>query len=359
MGPGPSDVAPSVLQAMSRPTLGHLDPRFLEIMDETAAMLRAVLGTENRLTLPISGTGSAGMETCLVNLLEPGDRALIGVNGVFGTRMCEVARRCGAEVTPVEARWGEAMSTEALRAAAGGRAYKLVAVVHAETSTGALQPLAGLRELADELGALLMIDAVTSTGGVPVDLDDHGVDAMYGGTQKCLSAPPGLAPVSFSDRAVAALQDRKSPVQSWYLDLSLITKYWGGERAYHHTAPVNSVYALHEALRLVLEEGLEARYARHARHGASLAEGLEGLGLSLPVAANTRMPQLTVVSIPDGVQDKAVRAHLLEHLGLEIGGGLGPMAGKVWRIGLMGSACTERNVTLCVAGLEQALAAQA
>ena len=358
MGPGPSDVAPSVLQAMAKPTLGHLDPRFLEIMDETASMLRTVLGTSNRLTLPISGTGSAGMETCLVNLLEPGDKALIGVNGVFGTRMCEVARRCGAEVTAVETVWGQAFTPDQLRAAAQGGSYKLVAVVHAETSTGALQSLAGLREVADELGALLMTDAVTSTGGVPVELDAHGVDAMYGGTQKCLSAPPGLAPVSFSDRAVEALMARKTPVQSWYLDLSLITKYWGGERAYHHTAPVNSVYALHEALRLALSEGLEARYARHARHGAALAAGLEAMGLTLPVAPDTRMPQLTVVSIPDGVQDKLVRAHLLQHLGLEIGGGLGPMAGKVWRIGLMGHACTERNVTLCLAGLEASLAAQ-
>jgi len=355
MGPGPSDVDPAVLRAMSAPTIGHLDPAFLVVMDEVKAMLRTLFGTTHALTMPMSGTGSAGMETLMVNLLEPGDRVLVGVNGVFGTRMCEVARRCGAEVVAVQAPWGEVFSPDQLREAAAGRAFRAVFVVHAETSTGALQPLDGLRELADELGALLCIDAVTSLAGLPVELDRHGVDAAYSGTQKCLSAPPGLAPVSLSDRAFERVLQRSAPVQSWYLDLSLINRYWGGERAYHHTAPINSIYGLHEACRLALQEGLEARFARHQQLGAELVAGLEALGLTLPVAPALRMPQLTVVRIPQGVDDKAVRSQLLERHGLEIGGGLGTFAGQRWRIGLMGSACTRRNVALCLAALEEAL----
>ena len=355
MGPGPSDVDPAVLRAMSAPTIGHLDPAFLTIMDESKAMLRQLFGTDNDLTMPMSGTGSAGMETLMVNLLQPGDAVLIGVNGVFGTRMCEVARRCGAEVVPVERPWGEAFSVEDFRTAAAGRHFRALFLVHAETSTGVLQPLEGFRELADELGAFFGIDCVTSVGGLPVELDRQGVDAAYSGTQKCLSAPPGLAPVSFSDRAFAHVLARTTPVQSWYLDLSLINRYWGGERAYHHTAPINNLYGLHEACRLALEEGLEARWERHRALGAELAAGLEALGLTLPVASELRLPQLAVVEIPEGVSDKAVRGRLLAEHGLEIGGGLGAFAGKRWRIGLMGSACTRRNVALCLDALREAL----
>lgn len=355
MGPGPSDVADSVLLALAQPTLGHLDPRFLEVMDQVRVMLRQLFGTDNEMTMPMSGTGSAGMETCFVNLLEPGDAVLVPVNGVFGTRMVDVARRCGAEVTAVEGTWGRAVDVDALRAAVGGRRYKVVCGVHAETSTGVLQDLAPLRGLADELGALLLVDCVTSLGGLPVDLDAAGVDAAYSGTQKCLSCPPGLAPISFSERAVAALDARRSKVQSWYLDLTMIKNYWGSERSYHHTAPIQMIYGLHEALRLALDEGLEARFARHARLSAKLGEGLEALGLELAVPAAERLAPLTAVRIPDGVSDAFVRGYLLEHFGLEIGGGLGPMKGQVWRIGLMGTACTERNVALCLTALQAAL----
>ncbi len=362
MGPGPSDVDPSVLSAMARPTLGHLDPQFLVIMDEIRDMLQAAMGTTNALTMPMSGTGSAGMETCIVNLVEPGDRVLVGVNGVFGGRIAEVARRAGAEVVVADVPWGRALTPDDLRAAAAGRSFALLALVHAETSTGALTDLSGFRSLADELGALLMVDAVTSLGGVPVDLDRHGVDAAYSGTQKCLSCPPGLSPVSFSPRAVAAMQARKTPCQSWYLDLSLISRYWlpgeGGGRAYHHTAPINTLYGLHEALRLSLEEGLPARYARHALHGAALVAGLEAMGLTLPVPVEERMPQLTVAQSPDGIAEGAVRRRLLAEHGLEIGGGLGALSGRVWRIGLMGSAATRRNVTLCLSAMAGALRAE-
>ena len=355
MGPGPSDVDPAVLRAMSAPTIGHLDPAFLQLMDESKAMLRQLFGTTNDLTMPMSGTGSAGMETLMVNLLQPGDRVLVGVNGVFGARMCEVARRCGAEVVPVDAPWGTAFTPDDFRTAAAGRRFRALFLVHAETSTGVLQPLEGFRELADELGAFFGLDAVTSLAGVRIDLDAHGVDAAYSGTQKCLSAPPGLSPVSFSDRAFAHVAARTTPVQSWYLDLTLINRYWGGERAYHHTAPINNLYGLHEACRLALEEGLDARFARHARLGAQLAADLEALGLVLPVPPALRLPQLAVVQIPDGVDDKSVRGRLLHEHGLEIGGGLGAFAGQRWRIGLMGGACTPRNVLLCVSALKQAL----
>ena len=356
MGPGPSDVDPAVLRAMAAPTVGHLDPWFLEVMDQTKEMLRQLFGTSNDLTMPMSGTGSSGMETLAVNLIQRGDRVLVGQNGVFGGRMVELARRCGAEVVVAEKPWGEAFSVEDLRRAARGRSFSLVLLVHAETSTGVLQPLDGLRELCDELGALLAIDCVTSLGGLPVELDRWGVDAAYSGTQKCLSAPPGLSPISLSDRAFAAVLDRDQPVQSWYLDLSLIHRYWDANtRAYHHTAPINTIYALHEACRLALEEGLEARWARHRRLGAQLAEGLEAMGLRLPVPPALRLPQLTVVEVPEGVDDKAVRGRLIRDYGLEIGGGLGAFAGQRWRIGLMGSACTERNVLFCLSALREVL----
>jgi len=358
MGPGPSDVAPEVLAAQARPTVGHLDPWFLEVMDQVRGMLRVAFGTENELTLPMSGTGSAGMETCIVNAVSPGDRVLVGVNGVFGGRMVELARRAGAEVVAATAPWGRAFAPEDLRRAANGGRFDVICVVHAETSTGVSQPLDGLRGLADACGALLLIDAVTSLGGMPVELDRHGVDLAYSGTQKCLSAPPGLAPVSLSARAGERLSARTAPVQSWYLDLSLIRNYWGGPRAYHHTAPVNQIYALHEALRLALEEGLPARFARHRRLGGALQAGLEAMGLELVVPPAERLTQLTAVHIPAGVSDKAVRGRLLSEFGLEIGGGLGDLAGRAWRIGLMGAACTRRNVTLCLSALSSALRAE-
>jgi len=357
MGPGPSDVPPSVLEALARPTIGHLDPEFLAVMDDVRSMLRTLFGTTNALTIPMSGTGSAGMETCLVNLIEPGDRVVVGVNGVFGMRMVDVARRCGADVVPVEKAWGQPFHPDDFSGVQGSAA-KLLCLVQAETSTGAWTDLTGFRSVADNMGALLLVDAVTSLGGKPVDLDRHGVDAVYSGTQKCLSCPPGLAPISFSERAGSVLESRKTPVQSWYLDLTMIGRYWGAERAYHHTAPINLVYALHQALRLALLEGLDNRYARHALHGSALVAGLEAMGLQLPVSADARMPQLTVVAAPAGVDEASIRRRLLSTHGIEIGGGLGVFKGKVWRIGLMGAAATRRNVTLCLSGLTQALRAE-
>jgi alanine-glyoxylate transaminase / serine-glyoxylate transaminase / serine-pyruvate transaminase len=356
MGPGPSEVAPSVLQALAAPTIGHLDPAFLALLDQVRAMLREVLGTTNELTLPMSGTGSAGMETCIVNLVEPGDRVLVGVHGVFGQRLAEVARRAGAEVVTAESTWGRALDLTACEQAAAGRTFKLVCVVHAETSTGALTALAPFRALADRLGALLLVDAVTSVGGVPIDMDANGIDALYSGTQKCLSCPPGLSPVSFSTRARAAIDGRKAAPQSWYLDVGLLSRYFGGERLYHHTAPINMLYGLHEALRLVLVEGLAQRYARHLRVSEALASGLDALGLKLLVPKEERLPPLTLVEIPEGVDDLRVRRHLLEEHGLEIGGGLGPLKGRAWRIGLMGESCSEANVNALLEALQSALA---
>lgn len=355
MGPGPSDVPVAVLEALAKPTIGHLDPVFLQTLDETQAMLREVFGTENAVTLPISATGSAGMETCFVNLLEPGDQALICQHGVFGGRMAEVARRCGAEVTLVSTPWGRAVDPDEVARAAKERAFKVLAIVHAETSTGVLQDLTPFRAIADSCGALLLVDAVTSLGGVAVDVDRMGIDAIYSGTQKCLSCPPGLSPVSFSERAWEVLSNRKTPVQSWYFDLNLIGRYFGGERVYHHTAPVNMIFALHQALRLALEEGLDARYGRHRKQARVLSEGLEALGLELLVDESVRLPPLTLVRIPDGVDDGAVRRQLLEDHGLEIGGGLGDFKGKAWRIGLMGASATPRHVELCLHALGTAL----
>jgi alanine-glyoxylate transaminase/serine-glyoxylate transaminase/serine-pyruvate transaminase len=355
MGPGPSDVPRSVLEALARPTIGHLDPAFLELLDETQSMLRLVFGTRNALTLPMSATGSAGMETCFVNLLERGDHALICRNGVFGGRMAEVARRTGAEVTLVDAPWGRAIDPDDVAKAAKARPFKVLAVVHAETSTGVLQDLHPFRGIADSCGAMLLVDAVTSLGGVPLEVDRLGIDAVYSATQKCLSCPPGLSPVSFSERAVEVLSRRKTPVQSWYFDLNLIGRYFGGERVYHHTAPVNMIVALHEALRLVLEEGLEARYARHREQALQLQRGLEAMGLELPVQESERLPPLTLVRAPEGVDEAAVRARLLANHGLEIGGALGELKGKAWRIGLMGASATPRHVALCLGALADEL----
>jgi alanine-glyoxylate transaminase/serine-glyoxylate transaminase/serine-pyruvate transaminase len=353
MGPGPSNVDPRVLLAMARPTVGHLDPEFLEMMNQVSSQLRQLFSTANELTFAISATGSAGMETAFVNVLEPGDTAVIGVNGVFGMRMSAVAERAGAKVVTVESPWGEPLDVGALiEAHAAHPDARLLAVVHAETSTGVLQPL-------DELGAhlrgsdtLFLVDAVTSLGGVPVQVDGWGIDVCYSGTQKCLSVPPGLSPITFSKRAVERARSRATPVQSWYLDTNLIASYWGGERAYHHTAPINALYGLHEGLRLVLEEGLEARYERHRTLGRALQNGLVERGMELLVAEPYRLPQLTSVRLPDGVDDGTFRRALLDDYDIEIGGGLGPLAGQVWRVGLMGETCRWDNVTLFLNALD-------
>ncbi|HZZ85042.1 MAG TPA: alanine--glyoxylate aminotransferase family protein [Anaeromyxobacteraceae bacterium] len=358
LGPGPSPVHPRVLRALSTPLLGHLDPQFLAIMNEVQAALRAVMGTANPFTIAVSGTGSAGMEAALVNLLEPGDTAVVGVNGVFGGRLAEIAGRCGAKVVKLEAAWGEVFTpAQVEEALQREEKVKLVALVHAETSTGARQPMEGMGELCRRHGALLVLDTVTSLGGLPVEVDAWGVDACYSGTQKCLSCPPGLAPLSFSQRALEALKGRKHKVQSWYLDMTMIADYWTeGKRAYHHTAPISMVYALREALRAVLEEGLEARYARHARHSAALMAGLAALGCRPVAAEGHRLPSLNCITAPEGVAEAQVRKALLEEFDIEIGGGLGPLAGKVWRIGLMGEGARQGSVMGVLSALEQVLA---
>ena len=359
MGPGPSNVSARVLLAMGRPTIGHLDPEFLTLMDRIADQLRAVFGTRNELTIPISGTGSAGMETAFVNMLEPGDDVIIGVNGVFGRRMVDVAGRIGARVMSVEAPWGEPLDvSQLIDAHRANPQARLLAVVHAETSTGVLQPLDEIGRYLQGTDTLFLVDAVTSLGGVPVDVDARGIDVAYSGTQKCLSVPPGLAPVTLSDRALDRLRSRKDKVQSWYLDLSMISAYWGGERAYHHTAPINALYGLQEGLSSILEEGLEARFSRHRRLGGLLQTELQARGLELLVAEPYRLPQLTSVQIPAGVDDKLFRRSLLERYGIEIGGGLGPLAGKIWRVGLMGETCQEETVVLFLGALDALLGGQ-
>lgn len=351
MGPGPSDVAPTVLKAMSMPLLGHLDPVFVKMMDEIKAMLRSVFLTQNEMTFPVSGTGSAGMEFCFVNLLEPGDEAVIGVNGVFGNRMVDVAERCGAKVTKVEAPWGRIIEAQAIAEAVKGKKPKLVAVVHAETSTGALTPVEEISKIAHAAGALFVLDTVTSLGGCPVRLDDWQVDAVYSGTQKCLSCPPGLAPVSLSARALETARSRKTKVQSWYLDVNLLASYWGQERVYHHTAPISMNYALHEALRLVLLEGLENRWKRHEQNHLLLRAGLQKLGLSIASQEGHQLWQLNAVTVPAGVDEAAVRKKLLTDFGIEIGAGLGPLKGKIWRVGLMGETSKRENVETFLSAL--------
>jgi alanine-glyoxylate transaminase/serine-glyoxylate transaminase/serine-pyruvate transaminase len=340
---------------MARPTVGHLDPAFLRMMDETRDMLRAAFRTKNELTFPVSGTGSAGMEACLANLIEPGDEALVLVNGVFGTRMADIVGRLGGKLHRLDAAWGEGFDPAQIDAALQGKSVKLVAFVHAETSTGYRQDVPGIAEVAHRHGALVVLDTVTSLGGIPVEIDAWGVDAVYSGTQKCLGCPPGLSPISFGPRAVEALEKRKSKVASWYLDLTMVRKYWGAERVYHHTAPINALYGLHESLRIVLEEGLEARWRRHTEAHASLAKGCGSLGLGFLVQPPHRLPQLNAVTLPPGVDDKAGRKALLEAHGIEVGSGLGALAGKIWRIGLMGEAARPEVVERALAALRQVL----
>jgi alanine-glyoxylate transaminase/serine-glyoxylate transaminase/serine-pyruvate transaminase len=335
LGPGPSNVASDVLRAMSRPTLGHLDPAFLEILDETQDLLRQVFRTENELTLPVSATGSAGMEACFVNLLEPSDTALVLVQGVFGERMCSVVERIGAQVARVEAEMGEIIPQARIMQALERYRPNVMALVHAETSTGIAQPVREAAQAAREAGALVVLDCVTSLSGMDVQIDGWGIDASYSGTQKCLSCPPGLSPLTFGPRAIERLERRRTPVQSWYLDLRMITRYFGSERVYHHTAPVNMVYALHEALRSVLAEGMERRFARHRQAHLALVQGLEAMGFRFLVPPQHRLPMLNTV-IPPVEEEASLRRRLLREHGIEVGGGLGKLAGRVWRIGLMG-----------------------
>jgi alanine-glyoxylate transaminase/serine-glyoxylate transaminase/serine-pyruvate transaminase len=358
LGPGPSEIHPRVLTALARPTVGHLDPWYLQLMDQTQRALRSVMQTQNRMTFAVSATGSAGMEAAVVNLIEPGDRMLVCVNGVFGARMCDVAERAGAAVTRIDRPWGETFAPEEVAAAIDRVRPKAVGIVQAETSTGAHQPVDEIARIARDAGCLLVIDAVTALGGVPVETDRWQADVVYSGSQKCLSCPPGLAPISFSERAVEAVQRRKTKVASWYLDISLLANYWGSDRAYHHTAPINMTYALYEALRIVLEEGLENAFRRHLRNHRALGAGLEALGIRFAAEEGRRLPMLNAVVIPDGIDDLQVRKGLLERYGIEIGGGLGAFKGRVWRIGLMGYGSQKANVYLVLAALEELLAEQ-
>ncbi|NLB74372.1 MAG: alanine--glyoxylate aminotransferase family protein, partial [Firmicutes bacterium] len=351
MGPGPSNVHPRVLHALSAPVIGHLDKEFLEIMNATKDLLAQTFMTSNELTIPISGTGSAGMETSLVNFIEPGDRVLICINGLFGQRMADIVERCGGDLAVIQGEWGKIIEPDEIEKAMKARPADIVGIVHAETSTGVLQPIKPVAEIAKRYGALLVVDAVTSLGGAPVRVDEDGMDVVYSGTQKCLSCPPGLAPFTVNKRAEEKLTARTNKVQSWYLDITMLRSYWGKERFYHHTAPINMIYALYESLRIIHEEGLEARFARHVRHSNALKAGLTAMGLKLFAQSGYQAPMLNSVEIPEGVDDAKLRNYLLTNYGLEIGGGLGPIKGRIWRIGLMGHSCTRENVMLVLAGL--------
>lgn len=357
LGPGPSDAHPRVLKAMSTPLQGHLDPEFVDTMNEVKHMVQQTFLTKNELTFVVSAPGSAGMETCLVNLLEPGDECIICINGVFGGRMVSIAERCGATVHKVNTDWGKATEVSQIKEVLDRcPSPKLVALVHAETSTGVLQPLEEISDLVHNAGALLVVDAVTSYCGVPLKVDDWGIDAIYTGSQKNLSAPPGLSPVSFSKAAVNVLENRKTPVQSWFMDLNLVRSYWSGaKRTYHHTAPVSSIYALREALSLVLEEGLENRWQRHRDMHLYLKSKLEPYGFQYLVEEPFRLPNLNAVYLPDGKDEAAIRSKLLSDYNIEVGGGLGAFAGKIWRIGLMGESCTKNHVNMLIGALDDLL----
>lgn len=358
MGPGPSDVNPRILSALARPTIGHLDPEFIRLMDEIKGLLQYAFQTKNELTIPVSAPGSAGMETCFVNLVEPGDKVVVCVNGVFGGRMADNVTRLGGQAVLVDDEWGAPVNPEKLRSTLNDNPdAKIVAFVHAETSTGVRSDAKTLCSIAKEHGCLSIVDCVTSLGGIDVNLDEWGVDAAYSGTQKCLSCVPGLSPISFSAAAVERVQARKTPVSSWFLDLNLVMGYWGEgqKRAYHHTAPVNALYGLHESLVILHEEGLENAWARHQRNHLALRAGFEALGLEFIVAEDYRLPQLNTVTIPEGVDEASVRSELLNKFDLEIGAGIGALAGKVWRIGLMGYGSHPKNVMFCVNALESVL----
>ena len=358
MGPGPSDISPRVLQALSRPTIGHLDPLFINMMDEVKQLLKYAFQTENEFTIAVSAPGSAGMETCFVNLIEPGEKVIVCRNGVFGERMRENVARCGGEAILVDDEWGKPVSVDKVEQALSEHPDAVaVAFVHAETSTGALTDAEAISQVARRSNALTIVDAVTSLGGVPLLVDEWQLDAVYSGSQKCLSCVPGLSPVTFSQKAVEKMTARQSPVQSWFLDQSLVLGYWSGEgkRSYHHTAPVNSLYALHESLVILRNEGLENAWERHQSAHRELKEGLESLGLSFVVEEESRLPQLNAVYFPEGIDEAAVRTRLLEEYNLEIGAGLGALAGKAWRIGLMGYGARKENVALCLKALADVL----
>lgn len=356
LGPGPSMADPRVLRAMNQPMIGYLDPAYLNIMNEVAQNLRDTLQTKNTATFPVQGTGFSGMDACFGTLIEPGDKVIIAVLGFFGTRMCEMAERYGADIVRLDQEWGKAFDPETIGAALKANPdAKFLAIVHAETSTGVLQPLQEIGALCREHGILLLVDAVTSVGGVELAVDDWGIDICYSGSQKCLGVPPGLAPVTISDRALGVVAERKTPPASYYLDLSLIKEYWGEAHVYHHTGPMSMVYAMQEALRIVKEEGLEARWARHALNGSALCAGLEALGLVLHAEAGRRLPSLTTVRVPEGVDDAALRGRLLNEFNIEIGGGLGPLKGDTWRIGMMGYASNRSNVLYLLSVLETLL----
>lgn len=356
LGPGPSIANPRVLKAMTTPMLGYLDADFVDVMDDTVTLIRQVYGTQNTLTFPVSGTGTAGMETALTNVVEPDDPVIVGINGYFGGRIADIAERCGAQVIPVHAEWGNIIEPEQIAEACDKVTPKLVAVVHGETSTGILQPLEQIIGIAREKGALFLADCVTSLGGQPVELDVRGIDIAYSCTQKCLAGPPGLSPISFSDRAVEVIQNRKTKIQSFYLDATLLAEYWVGDsRKYHHTVSMSLIYALREALRVVIEEGLLPRYQRHDRHAKALIAGAEAIGLQPAATENHRAPMLTTLLIPDGIDDATIRNRLIQDYGIEIGGGLGIFAGKAWRIGLMGDAANEQNVLLVLNAIENLL----
>jgi alanine-glyoxylate transaminase / serine-glyoxylate transaminase / serine-pyruvate transaminase len=354
MGPGPSCVPPDVYEALSKPTIGHLDPDFIAIMDDIKIMLQRLLKTSNQLTVPISGTGSAGMETCFVNLVEPGDEVLILINGVFGNRMEDVASRLGANTDTVQIPWGAPITPKDVRPKLEDKSYKIVAIVHAETSTGVLNPVAEIGELVKNTEALYLVDTVTSLGGIEVSVDEWSIDALYSGTQKCLSCPPGLSPVTFSDRAVNIIKNRRRKVPNWYLDLTLLSNYWAGEtRVYHHTAPINMLYGLYQAMYLILEEGMEIVYARHRETHNALVEKLEKIGLTMLVDTPHRLPMLNSVIAPEGVDEAAIRKTLLSKYQIEIGAGLGDLAGKIWRIGLMGHTARPENVNRLIEALAE------
>ena len=359
LGPGPSEANARVLKAMTTPMLGYLDAEFVQIMDDTVGLLRRVFGTENRLTLPVSGTGTAGMEAALTNVIEPGDSVVVGVKGYFGERITDIAARCGGVVTRVEAEWGTHIPVEKIaEAVTKVSTPKLVALVHGETSTGILQPLRDAVEVAHQSGALFLADCVTSLGGQPVEMDALGIDIAYSCTQKCLAGPPGLSPISFSERAVEVIRNRKTPIQSFYLDMTLLENYWHGEkRSYHHTVSMSLIYALREALRVVLEEGLDARYERHEHNARALLAGAKAIGLKPAAEEGYRAPMLTTLRIPDGIDDTIIRKGLIADYGIEIGAGLGIFAGKAWRIGLMGESSNQRNVMLVLNALEKLLIA--
>ncbi|XOV79479.1 MAG: pyridoxal-phosphate-dependent aminotransferase family protein [Aestuariibacter sp.] len=358
MGPGPSDVNPQVLAALAKPTIGHLDPLFIGLMEEVKELLQYAFQTNNEFTIAVSAPGSAGMETCFVNLVEPGEKVIVCINGVFGGRMKENVTRCGGEAIVVEQAWGRAVDPDAVEDALKAHPdAKFLAFVHAETSTGACSDAKTLCALAQKYDCLSIVDAVTSLGGIELRVDEWGIDAIYSGSQKCLSCVPGISPVSLSPKAVEKIKQRKTPVQSWFLDQTLVMGYWSGEgkRSYHHTAPVNSIYALHESLLLLQQETLPAAWERHQMQHAQLAAGLQELGLEFVVPESERLPQLNTVTIPDGIDDAQVRNYLLNEFNLEIGAGLGAFAGKAWRIGLMGYGAKSENVALCLAALKKAL----